>query len=88
MREAGYEPGSFLSSSLAALAALPHDRNCLMVNRNANSVTTAISRSSELLLFRTLDFAESSVDPIAESVAVEELQSAVSVLHGLTSKTR
>ena len=79
VREAGFEPGAFLSSSLASLAALPHDRACLLVNRNANSVTTAIARESELLLFRTLDFAESSVDPIAESLAIEELQSAVSV---------
>ena len=79
VREAGYEPGAILSSSLACLSALPHDSACLLVNRNANSLTTAISRSSELLLFRTLDFAESSVDPVAESLAVEELQSAVSV---------
>ena len=79
VREAGFEPGAFLSSSLACLAALPHDRAALLVNRNANSVTTAISHQSELLLFRTLDFAESSIDPIAESVAIEELQSAVSV---------
>jgi type IV pilus assembly protein PilM len=79
VREAGFEPGAFLSSSLACLSALPHDKACLLVNRNANSVTTAISHASELLLFRTLDFAESSVDPIAESVAIEELQSAVSV---------
>jgi type IV pilus assembly protein PilM len=79
VREAGYEPGSFLSSSLACLAAVPNDGASLLVNRNANSVTTAIARASELLLFRTLDFAESSVDPIAEALAIEELQQAVSV---------
>ncbi len=79
VREAGYEPGAVLSSSLACLSAVPNEGASLLVNRNANSVTTAISRSSELLLFRTLDFAESSIDPVAEALAVEELQQAVSV---------
>ena len=79
VREAGYEPGALLSSSLACLSAVPNEGAALLVNRNANSVTTAISRASELLLFRTLDFAESSIDPVAEALAVEELQQAVSV---------
>ncbi len=79
VREAGFEPGAVLSSSLACLSAVPTQGASLLVNRNANSVTTAISRSSELLLFRTLDFAESLVDPVAEALAIEELQQAVSV---------
>ena len=79
VREAGYEPGAVLSSTLACLSAVPNEGASLLVNRNANSVTTAISHASELLLFRTLDFAESSIDPIAEALAVEELQQAVSV---------
>jgi type IV pilus assembly protein PilM len=83
VREAGYEPGAILSSSLAALAAVPNDGAALLVNRNANSVTTAIARANDLLLFRTLDFPEVSLDsPDAvaeEAMAAEELQQAVSV---------
>jgi type IV pilus assembly protein PilM len=88
VREAGYEPGAILSSSLAALAALPNDGATLLVNRNANSVTTAIARSNDILLFRTLDFPEPPIDAaldittdaaVAESLATEELQQAVSV---------
>ena len=88
VREAGYEPGSVLSSSLAALAALPNDGAVLLVNRNANSVTTAISKANDLLLFRTLDFPEPTPDAIldegidqhiGEDLATEELQQAVSV---------
>lgn len=88
VREAGYEPGSVLSSSLAALAALPNEGAVLLVNRNANSVTTAISKGNDLLLFRTLDFPEPTPDAIldegidqhiGEDVITEELQQAVSV---------
>ena len=35
VREAGYEPGAVLSSSLAALAAVPGEDPALLVNRNA-----------------------------------------------------
>jgi type IV pilus assembly protein PilM len=84
VREAGYEPGAVLSSSLAALAAVPNDGSALLVNRNANSVTTAISQRNHLLLFRTLDFPEPSVEAGADSyteeaLVTEELQQAVSV---------
>jgi type IV pilus assembly protein PilM len=88
VREAGYEPGAILSSSLAALAAVPNDGATLLVNRNANSVTTAIARANDLMLFRTLDFPEPALDmdldmatdaAVAESLATEELQQAVSV---------
>ncbi len=88
VREAGYEPGSVLSSSLAALAALPNEGAVLLVNRNANSVTTAISKANDLLLFRTLDFPEPTPDAIldegidqhiGEDLVTEELQQAVSV---------
>jgi type IV pilus assembly protein PilM len=54
-REAGYEPGAMLPSSLAALAAVSGDDAALVVNRNRHSITTAIARGSELLLYRTLD---------------------------------
>ena len=59
VREAGYDPGAVLPSTLAALGALGDDEPSLVVNRNGNSVTTAIARQNELLLHRTLEFADS-----------------------------
>ncbi len=58
VREAGYEPGVVLPSTLAALAAVSGDEPSLVVNRNGSSVTTAITRQNELLLHRTLELTE------------------------------
>jgi type IV pilus assembly protein PilM len=80
VREAGYEPGAVLSSSLAALAAVPGDEPALLVNRNANCITTAIARGPQLLLFRTVDLGESAPDGgVGERQTVGELQQTVSV---------
>ena len=83
VREAGYEPGAVLSSSLAALAALPGEEAALLVNRNANCITTAITRGSQLLLFRTIDLGESGLSApdgeTGEAQAAAELQQTVSV---------
>lgn len=80
VREAGYEPGAVLSSSLAALAAVTDEGAVLMVNRNANCITTAIVRGPQLLLFRTLDLGEPGLDPdVQRAHAVSELQQSVSV---------
>lgn len=83
VREAGYEPGAVLSSSLAALAAVPGDEPALLVNRNANCITTAIARGSQLLLFRTIDLGESGPSgpgvATGEAQAAGELQQTVSV---------
>jgi type IV pilus assembly protein PilM len=83
VREAGYEPGAVLSSSLAALAAVPGDEPALLVNRNANCITTAIARGPQLLLFRTVDLGESGLGgpdvETGEAQAVSELQQTVSV---------
>jgi type IV pilus assembly protein PilM len=80
VREAGYEPGAVLSSSLAALAAVPGEEPALLVNRNANCITTAIARGPQLLLFRTVDLGESAPDGgIGERQTVGELQQTVSV---------
>ncbi len=54
-REAGFEPGSVLPSTLAALAALESDTASLLVNANRLGVTTAIVRNGVLLLHRSLD---------------------------------
>jgi type IV pilus assembly protein PilM len=79
VREAGYEPGAVLSSSLAALAAVSGDDPVLVVNRNANCITTAIARGPQLLLFRTIDLGESGNGDAGEAQAVAELQQTVSV---------
>jgi type IV pilus assembly protein PilM len=55
VREAGYEPGVVLPSTLAAVAALHTEDASLVVNMNGHTVTTAITRANELLLHRTID---------------------------------
>jgi type IV pilus assembly protein PilM len=80
VREAGYEPGAMLSSSLAALAAVPNEDPTLVVNRNANCITTAIVRGAQLLLFRTLDLGEAGIDVDTGQIhTAAELQRTVSV---------
>ncbi|HEX6493860.1 MAG TPA: hypothetical protein VF018_00155 [Acidobacteriaceae bacterium] len=80
VREAGYEPGAVLSSSLAALAAVSGDEPALLVNRNANCITTAIVRGPQLLLFRTIDLGENGANAEGgDAQAVAELQQTVSV---------
>lgn len=88
VRESGYEPGAVLPSTIAALAAVDPGEPSLVVNRNGNSVTTAITRQNELLLHRTLDFADHD-SPEARNLGLppearhehdlEELQRSVSV---------
>ena len=80
VREAGYEPGVVLPSTLAALAAIGNDEPSLVINRNGTSVTTAITRQNELLLHRTLELTEKDWLPEENSFhAAEELQQSVSV---------
>jgi type IV pilus assembly protein PilM len=80
VREAGYEPGVVLPSTLAALAAISTEEPSLVVNRNGASVTTAITRQNELLLHRTLELTEKELLPEENSWrAREELQQSVNV---------
>jgi type IV pilus assembly protein PilM len=80
VREAGYEPGVVLPSTLAALAAINTEEPSLVVNRNGTSVTTAITRQNELLLHRTLELTEKELMPEENSWrSAEELQQSVSV---------
>ena len=80
VREAGYEPGVVLPSTLAALAAVSGEEPSLVINRNGSSVTTAITRQNELLLHRTLELTEKELLPEENSLlAAEELQQSVSV---------
>jgi type IV pilus assembly protein PilM len=56
VREAGYEPGAVLPSTLAVLAGLEEDAvPALVVNAGRDSVTTAIVKDGLLLLHRTID---------------------------------
>jgi type IV pilus assembly protein PilM len=56
VREAGFEPGAVLPSTLAALSGLVEgERPMLVVNASREGVTTAIVRGGLLLLHRTVD---------------------------------
>jgi type IV pilus assembly protein PilM len=69
VREAGFEPGAVLPSTLAALAGLTEDaRPVLVVNAGRQGVTTAIVKAGVLLLHRSVDMrgdvrAESGLQP-------------------------
>jgi len=56
VREAGFEPGAVLPSTLAALAGLPErETPVLVVNAGRHGVTTAIVKAGLLLLHRMVD---------------------------------
>lgn len=58
VRDAGFEPGAILPSTLGALAGLRDaERPSLVVNACGDAVTTAIVRAGALLLHRTVDLA-------------------------------
>src|SRR5664279_4651503 len=73
VREAGYEPGAILSSSLAAIAAGRIEDPMLILNRNGNTITTAIAQPNDLLLHRTLEL------PANDAEITSELQRTVNV---------
>src|SRR5277367_6366108 len=84
VREAGYEPGAVLPSTLCAIAAIPDNTDALVVNQNAVCITTAITRQSEVLLHRTLDLPEDAGNDIpdiqqAVSVAIAYFEDSLSV---------
>jgi type IV pilus assembly protein PilM len=58
VREAGYEPGAVLPSSLAALGGIDTDDPVLAANLGARVLTTTITHGQDLLLYRTLDLPE------------------------------
>jgi type IV pilus assembly protein PilM len=70
VREAGFEPGAVLPSTLAACAGLPEiDAAQLVVNAGETSVTTAIVQGGVLLLHRTVDLGNTD-SGLAETVAL------------------
>lgn len=81
VREAGYEPGAVLPSTLAALAALEElEQSALIVNASHYGVTTAIVQAGQLLLHRSVDLGlDTSIgiaahDPDVAPVAVIPVQ--------------
>jgi type IV pilus assembly protein PilM len=74
-REAGFEPGAVLPSTLAALAAVEGDEPALLVNANPLGVTTAIVRNGILLLHRSVDLQEHAA--VTSMPLVEETRRAV-----------
>lgn len=79
VREAGFEPGAVLPSTLAALAGLEFAETAtLVVNAGPSGVTTAIVQGGVVLLHRSVDMTteEPSVDP-AISVPLVDQESSV-----------
>jgi type IV pilus assembly protein PilM len=68
-REAGFEPGAVLPSTLAALAAVEDDAASLLVNANELGVTTAIVRGGVLLLHRSVDLQTRAAVTAVQDVA-------------------
>ncbi len=58
VREAGYDPGSVLPSSLAALAALQTEQPVLAACLHGTALTTSITHGDDLLLYRTIELPE------------------------------
>jgi type IV pilus assembly protein PilM len=73
IRDAGFEPGVVLSSSLAALAAAGSMEGVLAANLGANSITTAVASGHDLLLYRTLDL------PLEPWSRIAEIERAIAV---------
>ena len=75
VREAGFEPGAVLPSTLAVASAIEDagQTASLLVNGGEFAVTTAILRRGELLLHRTLEL---KAEPMAEAAAVVALEPA------------
>ncbi len=76
VREAGFEPGAVLPSTLASLAAIDDENPVLLVNANKFGVTAAIVRSGILMLHRSVDLQETAVGlPVNVSSALFESDS-------------
>ena len=87
VREAGFEPGAVLPSTLAACAGLAQtDIAELLVNAGETSVTTAIVKSGILLLHRTVDLAAEGLQEPAEEPSVAALEIPRELLAGFQER--
>jgi type IV pilus assembly protein PilM len=72
VRDAGFEPGAVLPSTLAACAGLTEmDAAVLLVNAGETGVTTAIVQGGTLLLHRTVDLAAHVLEETLVAAAAE-----------------
>ncbi|WP_047489730.1 hypothetical protein [Terriglobus sp. TAA 43] len=80
VREAGFEPGAVLPSTLAVAAAIDDvaQSASLLVNGSEYAVTTAILRRGEILLHRTLEL---KTDAMAEAAAIVSQEPANVAIH-------
>lgn len=70
VREAGFEPGAVLPSTLAACAGLAEmEAAALLVNAGETSITTAIVQGAVMLLHRTVDLAAEGLHEQVEAVS-------------------
>lgn len=81
VREAGYEPGAVLSSTLAAVAALDpaEPKAQLLLNIDEASMTTAIVRGGSLVLYRTVEFAHETVNAAEPEPVASDATSALAM---------
>jgi type IV pilus assembly protein PilM len=86
VREAGFEPGSVLPSTLAALAALENDGTSLLVNANTAGVTAAIVENGILLLHRSVDLQHHEVE-VFEGIEVTSAEQAATDLRKVSLGT-
>lgn len=70
VREQDREPGALLPSTLAALAALPESGSHLLVHTGVASITTAITREGDLVLYRRTDLSEADPGEMGQAVLV------------------
>jgi len=83
IREAGFEPGAVLPSTLAALAGIEDEAGAaaLVVNAGSQAVTTAIVENGVLLLHRSVDLSGNvQVGILAEALVVTETVETIAVL--------
>ncbi len=80
VREAGFEPGAVLPSTLAACAGMVEmEAAALLVNAGETAVTTAIVQGGILLLHRTVDLQASGLDESSFAQAAGETTPSVQV---------
>ncbi len=73
IRQAGFEPGAVLPTSLAALAAIDSPDPVLTANLGSLALTTSITHGQDLLLYRILDLPEDA------ALRLEEVQRGIAV---------
>ncbi len=73
VRTAGYEPGAVLPAGLAALASLHAAEPALVATLSAGSLSTAITRGNDLLLYRAVEL------PVEPDAALDEVRRGAAV---------